>query len=97
MVLPRTPRETLVPGRQDRCRTWSGQALGLRTPVPVISDKDIRTLLADIKPDRTEEAEKFHRLEEGRRPANAFLNARNPNSQPILRTLHVRVRTLSCD
>ncbi len=44
--------------------TWAGQALGLRTPVPSITDKDIRTLLADIKPDRTEEAEKFHRLEE---------------------------------
>ena len=44
--------------------TWAGQALGLRTPVPAISDKDIRTLLADIKPDRTEEAEKFVRLEE---------------------------------
>src|SRR3954467_2402746 len=44
--------------------TWAGQALGLRTPVPMITDKDIRTLLADIKPDRTEEAEKFVRLEE---------------------------------
>ena len=44
--------------------TWAGPALGLGTPVPVITDKDIRTLLADIKPDRTEEAEKFHRLED---------------------------------
>src|SRR5438067_10379838 len=44
--------------------TWAGQALGLRTAVPTITDKDIRTLLTDIKPDRTEEAEKFHRLED---------------------------------
>src|SRR4051812_4331405 len=38
--------------------TWAGQSLGLRTAAPDISDKDIRTLLADIKPDNTEEAEK---------------------------------------
>jgi DNA-directed RNA polymerase subunit beta len=44
--------------------TWAAQSLGLRTAPPVISDADIRTLLADIKPDRTEEAEKFYRLEE---------------------------------
>src|SRR4051812_45783914 len=45
--------------------TWAGQSLGLRTAAPAISDKDIMTLLADIKPDRkTEEAEKFFRLEE---------------------------------
>src|SRR4051812_21588580 len=45
--------------------TWAGQSLGLRTAAPDISDKDIMTLLADIKPDRkTEEAERFFRLEE---------------------------------
>src|SRR3954453_22598218 len=45
--------------------TWAGQALGLHTAPPAISDKDIRTLLADIKPDRqSEEADKFFRLEE---------------------------------
>jgi DNA-directed RNA polymerase subunit beta len=45
--------------------TWAGQALGLRTAPPAISDKDIRTLLADIKPDRqSDEADKFFRLEE---------------------------------
>src|ERR1043166_2570026 len=43
--------------------TWAGQALGLRTPAPAISDKDIKTLLADIKPGRVE-GEKFVRLEE---------------------------------
>jgi DNA-directed RNA polymerase subunit beta len=44
--------------------TWASQSLGLHTAPPAISDADIRTLLADIKPDRTEEAEKFYRLEE---------------------------------
>jgi DNA-directed RNA polymerase subunit beta len=45
--------------------TWAGQALGLRTAAPAISDEDIRTLLADIKPDRkSEDADKFFRLEE---------------------------------
>ena len=44
--------------------TIAGVALGLLTPVPAINDKDIRSLLADIKPDRTEEEEKFHRLED---------------------------------
>jgi DNA-directed RNA polymerase subunit beta len=45
--------------------TWAGQALGLKTAPPEISDKDIRTLLADIKPDRkSDEADKFFRLEE---------------------------------
>jgi DNA-directed RNA polymerase subunit beta len=45
--------------------TWAGQALGLHTAAPAISDEDIRTLLADIKPDRqSEEADKFFRLEE---------------------------------
>jgi DNA-directed RNA polymerase subunit beta len=43
---------------------WAGQALGLRAPVLDISDKDLKTLIADIKPDRTESAETFYRLED---------------------------------
>ncbi|HEY6219639.1 MAG TPA: DNA-directed RNA polymerase subunit beta, partial [Gemmatimonadaceae bacterium] len=44
--------------------TWAGQALGLKTAAPAVSDKDIKTLLADIKPGRTEGVETFVRLEE---------------------------------
>jgi DNA-directed RNA polymerase subunit beta len=33
---------------------WAGRALGLRTPPPTIGDEDIRTVLADIKPERAE-------------------------------------------
>src|SRR4029077_10039572 len=43
---------------------WAGQALALRTPIPKVSDKDIFKFLADIKPDRTREEERFERLEE---------------------------------
>jgi DNA-directed RNA polymerase subunit beta len=43
---------------------WAGQALGLRVPALDISDKDLKTLIADIKPDRTESAETFYRLED---------------------------------
>src|SRR5205814_338733 len=43
---------------------WAGQALGLRTPAPKITDKDVRALLADIKPDRGAERIGFDRLEE---------------------------------
>ncbi|HJU90970.1 MAG TPA: DNA-directed RNA polymerase subunit beta, partial [Gemmatimonadaceae bacterium] len=37
---------------------WAGEALGLRTTAPVLTDKDIRRLLEDIKPAR-EEGEAF--------------------------------------
>jgi DNA-directed RNA polymerase subunit beta len=43
---------------------WSGQALELRTPVPKITDKEIRNLVADIKPNLEKEAETFVRLQE---------------------------------
>jgi len=43
---------------------WGGRALELHTAVPNVSDKDIRNLLRDIKPDRTREEERFERLEE---------------------------------
>src|SRR5215831_986191 len=43
---------------------WAGHALELRTPIPKITDKEIRGLLADIKPDVSKEAERFERLEE---------------------------------
>jgi DNA-directed RNA polymerase subunit beta len=44
--------------------SWAAQALELRTPAPEITDANIRTLLADIKPDVTKEVERFERLEE---------------------------------
>src|SRR4051812_15695416 len=44
--------------------TWAGQSLGLRTAAPTVSDADIYKFLADIKPDRTREEERFERLEE---------------------------------
>jgi DNA-directed RNA polymerase subunit beta len=43
---------------------WSSQALGLRTAAPTITDKDVRALLADIKPDLATEQEVFVRLQE---------------------------------
>src|SRR5512143_3604702 len=43
---------------------WAAQALSLRTPAPKITDKDIRALLGDIKPDLTREEGHFERLEE---------------------------------
>ncbi|MEO7084173.1 MAG: DNA-directed RNA polymerase subunit beta [Gemmatimonadaceae bacterium] len=43
---------------------WSAQALELRTPAPHLADVEVRGLLKDIKPDRTKERERFHRLEE---------------------------------
>jgi DNA-directed RNA polymerase subunit beta len=43
---------------------WAGQALELRTPVPKITDADVRALLADVKPDMANEGERFERLEE---------------------------------
>src|SRR5215467_617713 len=43
---------------------WGAQALELRTVAPQITDKDIRALLADIKPNVSKEAERFERLEE---------------------------------
>src|SRR4051794_37971046 len=42
---------------------WAGQALELRTRVPQVSDEQIRTLLADIKP-TNDDGERFVRLEE---------------------------------
>ena len=38
--------------------TWVRDALELKTPKLVITDADVKTILADIKPDRIEEAEK---------------------------------------
>src|SRR5205085_4184547 len=43
---------------------WGAQALGLRTPAPTITDADVRTILADIKPANKEGIEVFERLEE---------------------------------
>jgi len=43
---------------------WSSQALGLRTPAPRITEKDVRALLDDIKPDLAREQEVFVRLQE---------------------------------
>src|SRR5438105_272870 len=43
---------------------WAAQALELHTPAPTIADKEIRDLLADIKPDVEKHGERFHRLEE---------------------------------
>jgi DNA-directed RNA polymerase subunit beta len=42
---------------------WSARALGLRTPAPSITEKDVRVLLADVKPDLAE-GQKFVRLQE---------------------------------
>ena len=44
--------------------TWAAQALGLRTVPPTITGADVKTVLTDIKPDRTEQEEKFERLED---------------------------------
>jgi DNA-directed RNA polymerase subunit beta len=43
---------------------WSSRALGLKTAAPAISDKDVRVILADVKPDLASEGEKFVRLQE---------------------------------
>jgi DNA-directed RNA polymerase subunit beta len=44
---------------------WAAQALALRTPAPSITDADVRTILADIKPaDAGGGVEVFERLEE---------------------------------
>src|SRR5436190_3832084 len=44
---------------------WGAQALGLRTPAPTITDADVRTILADIKPANAGGGvELFERLEE---------------------------------
>src|SRR6185503_13822877 len=43
---------------------WAGQALELRTPVPTVSDQEIRNLLQDIKPNAEKDGERFVRLEE---------------------------------
>ncbi|HKO16736.1 MAG TPA: DNA-directed RNA polymerase subunit beta [Gemmatimonadaceae bacterium] len=44
--------------------TWGAQALSLRTPAPVITDADVRAILADIKPDLQKQQEVFERLEQ---------------------------------
>ena len=44
--------------------TWAAQALGLRTLPPTITAEDVRRVLTDIRPDRTEQEEKFERLED---------------------------------
>jgi DNA-directed RNA polymerase subunit beta len=43
---------------------WAAQALGLRTPVPKVGDKDVLALLGDIKPDLSGDGTGFDRLEE---------------------------------
>jgi DNA-directed RNA polymerase subunit beta len=43
---------------------WAAQALGLRTPVPKVGDKDVRALLSDIRPDLSGDGTGFDRLEE---------------------------------
>jgi DNA-directed RNA polymerase subunit beta len=42
---------------------WAARALGLRAPAPSITEKDVRVLLGDVKPDLAE-GEKFVRLQE---------------------------------
>jgi DNA-directed RNA polymerase subunit beta len=42
---------------------WGSRALGLRTPIPTVTDNDVRVLLGDVKPDLAE-GEKFVRLQE---------------------------------
>jgi DNA-directed RNA polymerase subunit beta len=44
--------------------TWSAQALGLRTAAPNITDADVRTILADVKPDLSKGEEVFVKLQE---------------------------------
>jgi len=44
--------------------TWAAQALALRTVPPTITGADVKKVLVDIKPDRTEQEEKFERLED---------------------------------
>jgi DNA-directed RNA polymerase subunit beta len=43
---------------------WGSRALGLKTAAPAISDKEVRIILADVKPNLAEEGEKFVRLQE---------------------------------
>src|SRR6185503_18869961 len=43
---------------------WGSRALGLRTAAPSITEKDVRVLLADVKPDIAAEGDKFVRLQE---------------------------------
>src|SRR5579885_1092978 len=43
---------------------WAQQALALRTKAPTITDKEVRTLLADIKPDLSKGEEVFVKLQE---------------------------------
>ncbi|HVA56291.1 MAG TPA: DNA-directed RNA polymerase subunit beta [Gemmatimonadaceae bacterium] len=43
---------------------WARDALSLRVPAPDISDVDVKQILVDIKPDRTQAEEHFHLLQE---------------------------------
>ncbi|HXT17923.1 MAG TPA: DNA-directed RNA polymerase subunit beta [Gemmatimonadaceae bacterium] len=43
---------------------WAQQALSLRTPAPKITDKEVRTILADVKPDLSKGEEVFVKLQE---------------------------------
>ena len=44
--------------------TWAGSALSLHAPAVDITDGEVKTMLADIKPDRTAAEEHFERLQE---------------------------------
>ncbi|MDE3127077.1 MAG: DNA-directed RNA polymerase subunit beta [Gemmatimonadota bacterium] len=44
--------------------TWARDALSLRAAAPAISDGDVKTILTDIKPDRTQVGEQFELLQE---------------------------------
>ncbi len=43
---------------------WAAQALALRTPAPVISDAEVKTILVDIKPDRSADGDVFSRMQD---------------------------------
>ncbi|OYV73435.1 MAG: DNA-directed RNA polymerase subunit beta, partial [Gemmatimonadetes bacterium 21-71-4] len=44
--------------------TWARETLSLHAPAPAISDADVKTMLSDIKPDRTRVDEKFDLLQD---------------------------------
>ena len=43
---------------------WGSRALGLKTAAPSITEKDVRVILADVKPDLASEGAKFIRVQE---------------------------------
>jgi DNA-directed RNA polymerase subunit beta len=66
---------------------WARDALSLAAPAPVITDGDVKAILADIKPDRTQAEERFDLLQE------ASLNDLGGRSMsPGTREVHHRVR-----